>query len=67
MSKINNIEQLTIEDITKSDLRLMSSIKHQVTSISGGFGEITVKFTIRSSKITNARYIRIEENDNIGL
>lgn len=65
MSKINNVEQLTINDLTKNDLRLLSSIKKRVNDL-GGFGEISAKFTVRNSNIVNAKYTRIEENDNIG-
>lgn len=65
MTKINDVEQLELCDVTKNDLRLLSSIKKRINDLSG-FGEISAKFTIKNRLVVNAKYIRIEESDNIG-
>lgn len=65
MSKINGAEQISINDITKNDLRLLSSLKHKINSMDNGFGEISLKLTIKNDLITNVKYTRIDESQQL--
>ena len=65
MSKLNGAEQISIDDITKNDLRLLSSLKHKIISMDNGFGEISLKLTIKNDLITNVKYTRIDESQQL--
>ena len=63
--EINGVIQIDIDEVTKRDLKFLSSIKHRMRKISG-FGELNIKLTIKNNYISNVRYITIEDNDNLG-
>jgi len=63
--QINGVQQINIEEVTKRDLKFLSSIKHRMKQISG-FGELNLKLTIKNNYISNVKYVTIEDNDNLG-
>ena len=63
--QINGVQQINIEEVTKRDLKFLSSIKNRIKKISG-FGELNLKLTIKNNYISNVKYVTIEDNDNLG-